>query len=383
MFRLLLSLPLVSRIALTLWIALILGVTGRVAFSKSTSQTVVPIYLAAGERWNAAGDLYAMDTGLDIYRNPPGFAAAFALFTEWPEKLVAIGWRWFGIVLVLLGLWRIRWDLLPDLSAHRAAVFFSFAAILILPSVNNGQVNTLIAAGVLNGLAAMARKKWWQAAAWFTLGGWLKVYPLAVAFLGAILALRPLLPRLVILLAIAMSVPFVCHDPDYVMEQHRKFVHSVTADDRTWASLDRVPRDWTILPRTWLGKVPLTETTKLVSVLAGLAFAGLVIRSRRSLGWNDQLRSVLVYGSVWMTVFGPATESNTYSLMAGTVALVLVTVRSPWSRWLAAFGVGLLLSAIFRAMFPHDWTYTALGTQPLGTLLILASYRMQKGERPT
>src|SRR5262245_17562272 len=180
------ALPLSTRIAVGVWAALLLGVCGRVLLAKPRSGTVVPIYLAAGERWAAGEDLYAPHPELDVYRNPPGVAAAFVPFTYLPEKAAGVAWRLFGAAVFLVGLVRFRRDVVPDLSANRAGVMLALAAVVALPAVNNGQVNLLIAGAVLNGTAAVAGRRWWEAAGWFGLGGWLKVYPLAAGLLTAV-----------------------------------------------------------------------------------------------------------------------------------------------------------------------------------------------------
>ena len=378
-----LALPASSRWAVVLWAALLVGVAVRVAVSKPTSQTVVPIYLAAGERWRAADNLYALDTGLDVYRNPPGFAAAFAALTPLPPKLAGVLWRGLGAGVFLLGLWRFRRDVVPDLPPSRAGVMFAVAAMLALPSVNNGQVNTLIAGAALNGAAAAARGRWWGAAAWFTLGGWLKLYPFAVGMLACVAAPVRLAPRLAAAALVAFAMPFAWHDPAYVAEQSGNFVAYLGLDDRTYSSPDRVPRDWTILPRAWLGLVPFPATTKAVSLAAAAGMAGLVWRVRRRGDTRSVWPLALVLGTTWMTAFGPATESNTYALAAGAVGFIVAAARSPVAAALAWAGFALLAAPIVRAMFPQDWTLHGLGPQPAGVALALAAFLVESyGGRP-
>ena len=377
-----LALPVASRLAVVLWAALLVGVAVRVAVLKPTSQTVVPIYLAAGERWLAAGDLYALDTGLDVYRNPPGFAAAFAALTPLPPKLAGVLWRGLGAGVFLLGLWRFRRDVVPELSPGRAGVMFAVAAVLALPSVNNGQVNTLIAGAALNGVAAAARGGWWAAAGWFALGGWLKLYPFAVGMLACVAAPGRLAPRLAAAAVIAFALPFALHDPAYVAEQYGNFVAYLGLDDRTYSSPDRVPRDWTILPRAWLGLVPFPATAKAVSLAAAAGMAGLVWWAcRRGDDLRHVLPLVLLLGITWMTVFGPATESNTYALAAGAVGFVVAATRSHAATALAWSGFVLLAAPIARAMFPQDWTLHGLGPQPIGVALALGSFLVDRSGR--
>ena len=57
------AIPLSIRWAIVVWVALIAGVLLRVAFSSAKSQSVVPIYMLAGDRWWHAEPLYAPPPG--------------------------------------------------------------------------------------------------------------------------------------------------------------------------------------------------------------------------------------------------------------------------------------------------------------------------------
>ena len=66
--------PLTARLAVLAWAALLAGVGVRVAASHPWSQSVVPVYLYAGQQWAAGADVYAPNVYHDAYRNPPHVA---------------------------------------------------------------------------------------------------------------------------------------------------------------------------------------------------------------------------------------------------------------------------------------------------------------------
>src|SRR5205085_7840564 len=135
----------------------------------------------------------------------------------------------------------------PELRAGQAGWWVGLAAVLALPAANNGQVNLLMIGAALNGAAAAAREKWWEAAAWFGLAGWLKLYPFAFGLLAAVAAPR-LAWRLAAVAAVGFALPFATQEPGYVLSQWREYVGYLGADDRTYAYiLRRVPFDWTLL----------------------------------------------------------------------------------------------------------------------------------------
>lgn len=367
------SLPRSGKLAVALWVALILGVSGRVAFSKPASQSVVPIYRTAGERWLASENIYALVPGQDVYRNPPGIAAFFAPIALLPEKTGAILWRLGTASLFLFALTRFRQDVLPDLSPERAGAMFSLAAILALPAVNNGQLNLVLAAIGLGGTAAIARGNWWAAAVWFSVGGWVKIYPLAVGMLLAAAYPKKLAGRLAVVLVAGFSLPFVTQDPGYVAEQYRGFVHELREESRMNAGLERVPRDWTCVARSWLNWVPSDAIVKL-TMLATAVGCGVIVLGARLLGVETRslLFLTVTVGSTWMTVFGPATEAHTYVIVAGTAAAATGLPMSRWATTTVWLGCGLMVAVVLRPMFPNDWKFTLLGPQAVGAMLVAA-----------
>ena len=119
---------------------------------------------------------------MDVFRNPPGFAALFAPLSQLPIRPVALAWRALGIGLLLLGLRRFLAAAHPiPLPPRAAATVWITAAFLALPAFNNGQVNTLIAVAALHGIASAIRGGWWAASGWLMLAAWLKGYKVALA----------------------------------------------------------------------------------------------------------------------------------------------------------------------------------------------------------
>ena len=369
-----LTIPFSVRLAWTLWLVLVAAVGIRVAVSKPTSQSVMPIYLAAGDRWLRGESLYAPVPGLDVYRNPPVVAAAFAAATTLPEKLAGLVVRGVSVALFLTGLTRVRRTLLPDWSGSRVGWLFALAVVPAIPSVNNGQLNLLLAALALHGVAAAAIGRWFAAAAWLGVAGWVKVYPLALALLVVLIAPRGFAVKVTAVVLFGVALPFALDDAATVRTQYAEYVLYLRIDDRTHEDLSRVPRDWTVLPRVWLNWTPREAEAKAVSlaVAAGLAVRMLVRRRRPS---GESLLVALVGSHAWMTAFGPATEMNTYSLLAAVAPLVLLTPGlARWQMALAAVGYTLLVVTVLRGMFPNDRDFNVLGPQALGAILLGAAY---------
>jgi len=303
------SIPFSVRLAWTLWVVLVAAIGVRVAVSKPTSQTVVPIYLAAGERWLHGESLYGPAQLLDVYRNPPVVAAGFATLTPLPEKLAGLIVRGVGVALFLTGLRRVRRELLPEWGPSRVGWLFALAVIPAVPAANNGQLNLHLAALAFHGVASAAAGRWSASAAWIGVAVWVKVYPLSLGLLVALVAPPRYAVTLVGVVLLGGLLPFALDDLATASTQYAEYAHYLKIDDRTHDDLSRVPRDWTAIPRAWLGWVSPEPVTKAVSLAVATGLAVLMlVRRRRPLG--ESLLAALVGSHVWMTAFGPATVAD-------------------------------------------------------------------------
>jgi hypothetical protein len=366
-----------QRLAVVAWVGLLVGVGGRVAFSAPRSQTVVPIYLNAADRWAKGEDLYAPAWPLDVYRNPPGVAAAFVPFTWVPEKVAGLAWRGLGAAVFLIGLtgW-VRRGLPRPLTAGETGAVFALAAPLALSSLNNGQTNLVVIGLLLLGATAAARQRWRSAGLWLALGGVVKLYPLAAGLLLAAAFPRRLLPWLTGFVALFLAIPFALQDPNYVINQYRSFVSYVGVDARALGPLDRAPRDLFMLLRVWFAPPPVA-VYQAVQLGAAALMAGLVVyAARRTRDPRFVAPLALNLGCVWMTVLGPASEPHTYAILGPTAAAAVVLGFASRTRpafWLGVLGYGLLAAPVVRDMFPNGWRFQVLGPHPVGGLLVLVA----------
>lgn len=373
------ALPLPTRTAVGVCLAVFVAVFVRVLVQGPNSQTVVPIYLGAGERWLAGVTLYHLHTGHDLYRNPPAVAALFAPFALLDPKTAAVVWRLVCWAAYLAGVRSLVRDVLPPLSGWQRAAVWMLSVALAVPAINNGQANLMIVAAALLGAGAAARGRWWVAAGWLAFAGWLKVYPFAVGLLCVLAAPRQLGWRLAVTAAVLFAAPFGLQDPRYVWGEHQVFVDEMGRDDRTAAHVGwtRVPRDWTVLPRLAADVcVP-----RAAAVAVGLvAAAGMAVLSAGSTSPHGKpgFYLPLCLGLIWVTLFGPGTEMNTYSVLAPVAGAVAVTATG-WRRVPAWAAAGLLLATIVRASLPPDAPVQLIEAQPVAAALLLVAVFPSRG----
>ena len=368
-----------ARLALALWLILIVAVSIRVATVPASKQSVVPVYRASGERWSVGESLYAPAPPHDVYRYPPIFAAVHSTLAKLPERSSALLWRWVGASLFLVGLWQFSRATSPGQFPLMACL----TVPLVLQCFNNGQANLHIIGLVLIGTAEIVRRQYTASAIAFAFAAGIKMYPLAAGLLGSLIAPRAMFGRLGLAVVVLFALPFVLHNPSYVVRQHVELWEWSQRDDRLHtASDERAPRDWTILCRTWLGTIPSTTMVRGVAVIAGLGMAGLIFIARKRRGVPFAAAMTVALGGIWMTLFGPQTESVTYCFIAPGAAW-LIARGSRITVLLAVTGYILHVIPVVRDMFPRGWTWNVLGPQAVGTILFLiaATWEIAKVNR--
>jgi hypothetical protein len=176
----------------------------------------------------------------------------------------------------------------------------------------------------------------------------------------------------VVALPLGFALPFLLQRPDYVLAQYRDWLALLQTDDRTWWPLEASYRDAWMLCR--LARLPLSHTGYVaVQLLAAAGVAGLCLGARWRHGpGREALTTLTVLGTGWMTLFGPATESCTYVLLAPALAWEVVRGwgASPREAAGPVAAYLLLLSSYIALWFPGGRAWIALGPQPLAALVL-------------
>src|SRR5262249_10954913 len=149
-------------LASAVWAAVLVVISGRVAFSPRT-HTVYPIFARAGHDWRSGTDLFAEPPrpGIDVYRYSPFAAVVFVPFSLLPDAIGGVLWRLLGAALLLGGFaWGTRRVLPVRLSATQTAALWLLLVPLSLPSLNNAQSNVHVMGLLLIAVAGAAERRW-------------------------------------------------------------------------------------------------------------------------------------------------------------------------------------------------------------------------------
>lgn len=358
------------RLAVILWIIAIAAVTIRLTVDRVERGNVYLVFARTGLDWvNGEGLYYDKEY---LFRYPPVSAAAFAPFGLMPDRVGGIVWRLLSVA-ALVGAWQY-WKRSPAAAGWQplwdAAVWLLMLP-LVIGNVNNGQTNVVMAALMIVATAATTRQSWWMAAACLTAAISLKMYPIALALLLAVLFPRPLIWRLALCLIVSVLLPFAMQRPEYVWQQYLDFVNYTPTDQRMEMPLADGNRDLWMLLRAW--GVPMSVAGYRLLELgtaSGLAVIAWHLRRRKR---AQAPALILALATGWMLLCGPATESATYMLAGPIIALALTAAwTTPTSRGLRGvltLSFVMLTLAQMAGWTPWTKNIHAWGLQPAAVLL--------------
>lgn len=369
-----------ERLALVVWCGLLLGIGVRSLFWPRV-HSVYPIFIDAARNWQAGEELYwpyRPPNGLDLYRYSPLVAALLVPFTVFPDSLGGTLWRLLNAGVYLGGLaWWSRAVLPWPLTGRQIALLFLLVLPLSVSSINNAQSNALVMGLLLAGVAGAMTERWNLSALCVTLACLFKIYPIAIGMLLLVIYPRKFALRFLAMLLAGLALPFLLHQPDYVANQYAHWVTLLRIDDRSDNAFSVSYRDMWLLCRLW--RLPLNHHGYMVvQIMVAAGVAGLCLGAQRQ-GWPRRrlLTLLLCQGCLWMTLWGPTTESCTYILLAPTLAWGVLEAwveRRPWwNKALVTSSLTLFALAPLPAWFPGGHQWTPAGLLPFAALLLFAS----------
>lgn len=247
----------------------------------------------------------------DLYKYSPTFALLFAPFACLPAYVGAVLWAIFNALILFLAIFKL------PISATKKTFIYWFAFIELITSIQNSQVNPLIAALFLFTFIAFENKQLWLAALIVILSAYIKVY----GILGAALFL--LYPDKIkfALYCVGWTVvffflPMVVITYDELLDQYKGWQETIANDHQTRAV------DVSIM-RFVMGifGVEFNNTLRLAIQLAGVViFCIKYLRIKRFEAFEFRflfLASIMI----WAIVFNHLAESATYIIAVIGVAL--------------------------------------------------------------
>jgi hypothetical protein len=229
-------------------------------------------------------------------------------------------WRFFTIGTLALGTLRVSQLASERFGRPIFSLLSVVGAIVALPGARDGQA-TLPMAGLLmlafadasadrdlrSGLAAVCS---------------LLLKPLSIPIMMLLGACRPRsIPVMLVGAAILLLVPFCVADRAWVVEQYGGFRHVLSMTDNLaggkWATLSGMAANF---------DVPLSAPVRhaLSLVAAVVTLCGCLL-AQKSLRPSEAATTMYSLSMLWLMLFSPRTENNTYVCIAPTLGLGIAT----------------------------------------------------------
>jgi hypothetical protein len=370
-----------GRGAAIVWAIAFAVISVRVMLSKPRTHNDYLTFANTARHWVEGKGLYQQwdDAGFyDDFRYSPIVACSLVPLSLLPDLPGSIAWRLVNLGIFLAGLcWWGRRVLTPKPNVPQLAILFLLVLPLSVGNINNGQSNPLVLGLLLAGVAAVTEERWNLCSACIAGAVLFKVYPIAVGLLLIALYPRKLGGRLALALAAGLALPFLLQRPSYVAEQYGIWFNYLVTEDRQMLPLAATYRDVRLFFRAV--SAPLDARAYMFLQLITGAAAALVCLLAQRWQWSQaRLLTMLTgLGCVWMTVFGVATESCTYMLLAPTCAWAVMQNHIERRSWIVrgtmGFAFALFLIAQVANWFKHVADFHALGVQPFAGILVLVA----------
>ena len=360
--------------AWAVWIIIFLGLAVR-TLANPNRATAFTVYRLAGTHWLNAQHLYGDWRGF-VYS--PLAAVFFAPFGLLPPGWGNLCWTWLNAAIFLLGVRALLSNgIYPGIKPQYHGVVYLLLVPLVLGNLDTGQANPTVIGLVLLAVAAVPAERWSVVALCVAAATYLKIYPLAVGLIFFLMAPRRLGWRLLVALLVLAVLPFLFQHWSYVSQQYHEWISTRSADDRRLYPIKDVPLDlWFLLVR--LGHLPIPGFVYgAFQILSGGAIALFCLVGVWKTWPNERLLAgILALVCIWMTLCGPATELQTYILLAPAVVLTLIDAlpssRPLWLRTGLVVVCLLMVLAVARTSFlPSQKGLWILTIQPVAAILFL------------
>ncbi|MHC5011744.1 MAG: glycosyltransferase family 87 protein [Planctomycetota bacterium] len=300
-------------LAWCLWVALFLVLAGITIYGNRHSVTVN--YREGARHWFLGLPLYS-DSGAG-YIYFPHTAIVFAPFAILPEVVGDILWRVLAMGIFAGGIRRLT-AFLAARNGRDAFLLATLASIAVgWSAARNGQTTLPLTGMMLLAVIDLAERQWGRAALWLCLGLAFKPSMVVPILLAAALY-RPVFRRLAVGLGIFLLFPFLTQAPAYVASQY-----ALCAETMPVVASARFDLPWAqVFGLLEVGGVDVPRGVqtgvRLAVAVVTLLLCAAALRRRPA---AEAALFVFTFAALYILLFGPRTENNTYAMAGPTLGI--------------------------------------------------------------
>ena len=305
-----------TRVAVGFWALFIIVVIVK-CFVAPHSHSVYPLYATSGRVW-----WFGSNETESVYYGP-FFAQLIGPFSALPDELGGALWYVFSFLFFLFGIYKFLTKVLPELNDKTMSVFFLLVPWCGVASFYNGQANLIVAGCLLWAVVAVLAHRWLLAGVALAVSVSIKAYPIAMAMVLIGLYPRKLLFKFLLAMILLACLPFVFHKSDFVSQHYAHWLSFLT-DGARYTRSGSMHIDFRTFLDTWFVTISLRSYILIEMITGVLVFVCVYTYHRLRGSERQAVLYAYILTSIWLVLFGPASEEATYLLVSPAVCWLLM-----------------------------------------------------------
>ena len=348
-------------------------------------RTVTGAYAAGADRWLAGENLYG--EGIHGFLYLPQAAIAYIPFAKMPIVVSGVLWRFLTIGGFAGGVWYLT----RSIKVISKVELFPLVSIVSLPllfdSARNGQMTLLLAACMMMVVYALTKQRYGAVAFWCMVG--LALKPLMLVMILLVAALYPrTIWRLVLGGIVLLLIPFVFGSFGYAYDQYWNFYEKARIASDSKLIEPYGYGDFFGMLRCFDAYIDNGVQAAVRMLCAGGVLILCLLTKKK---WGEQVGAVWLFSFsiVYLMLFNPRTELNTYSMMGAVlgvfaswaflcerkyglgvafiVCVILVTGSYEFTKLITP-GRNVWLAPLATIVFASYMVYSVLKDKPMGVV---------------
>jgi len=370
-----------AQINFVLFLVATIGVTAKLLLSNSVQIDNIKFPVAAYNnflifKWSGFNlmnelPLYISNDPLhyDLFKYSPTCALAFLPFNWLPTTVGLFLWN---LINMLLPLWALHQII--GLRTKTRNILALFLLAEGVTSLLNSQSNGLVLGLLMMSIGAFQREKTGKAVFLILASGFIKIFGW-IFFLMFLIRPKSIPKAMlygVFYSLVLMAIPLLFVSRDYLISEYSWWFVLLGQDSNTYLKLSFM--GWL---QSWFGFVPPKNMLLFIALL--LQIIPLWWRIKRESSARSITNFSLLYGSsllVWVVLFNHMSESATYIIAIGGIALFFSADDNPIDRMTILILLMVFLLTILGPtdIYPRAIRYWIVETAQLKAFPVLAAY---------
>ena len=370
-----------AQINFVLFLVATIGVTAKLLLSNSVQIDNIKFPVAAYNnflifKWSGFNlmnelPLYISNDPLhyDLFKYSPTCALAFLPFNWFPTTIGLFLWN---LINMLLPLWALHQII--GLRTKTRNILALFLLAEGVTSLLNSQSNGLVLGLLMMSIGAFQREKTGKAVFLILASGFIKIFGW-IFFLMFLIRPKSIPKAMlygVFYSLVLMAIPLLFVSRDYLISEYRWWFVLLGQDSNTYLKLSFM--GWW---QSWFGFVPPKNMLLFTALL--LQIIPLGWRIKRESSARSITNFSLLYGSsllVWVVLFNHMSESATYIIAIGGIALFFSADDNPIDRMTILILLMVFLLTILGPtdIYPRAIRYWIVETAQLKAFPVLVAY---------